>query len=73
MLMYLLVTILMIHWAVEGSASVDLMASDIALKDTLLKAPSISRIRPKTKPFIAILRSMVCGTLCRAASVGHPF
>ena len=48
------------HPAVDLSTGELLIASEIALNATLSNAPSISRKVPKTYPFLAILRSMVC-------------
>ena len=73
MVIYLLVTILMIQWAVAASRLVFLIAVATALKETLSNAASISRNTPRTYPFLAILRSIKLVTLCRAASVEHPF
>ena len=44
---------------VAKSTFVALSASEIALNETLSRAPSISRKNPRTYPFLAILRSMV--------------
>ena len=49
-----------------------LIASEIALNETLSNAPSMSRKVPKTYPFLAIFRSMVCAILCNAVSVEVP-
>ena len=62
---------LIIHPAVDLSTGELLIASEIALNDTLSNAPSMSRKVPKTYPFLAILCSMVCAILCHAVSVGH--
>ena len=43
----------MIHFAVYSSTLVAKSASEIALKETLLKAPSISRKTLRTYPFSA--------------------
>ena len=48
MVIYLLVTILMIHRDVAGSSLVLLIAAAIALKDMLSKAASMSRNTPST-------------------------
>ena len=60
---------LIIHPAVDLSTGELLIASEIALNETLSNAPSMSRKVPKTYPFLAILRSMVCAILCNAVSV----
>ena len=49
------------------------IASEMALKDTLSKAPYMSRKVPKTYPFLAILFSILCMTLCSAVSVDVTF
>ena len=59
---------LIIHPAVDLSTGELLIASEIALNETLSNAPSMSRKVPKTYPFLAILRSMVCAILCNAVS-----
>ena len=56
---------LIIHPAVDLSTGELLIASEIALNETLSNAPSMSRKVPKTYPFLAILRSMVCAILCK--------
>ena len=48
MVIYLLVTMLMIQWAVAGSRLVFLIAVATALKETLSNAASISRKTPRT-------------------------
>ena len=60
---------LTIHPAVDLSTDELLIASKIALNETLSNAPSMSSKVPKTYPFLAILRSMVCAILCKAVSV----
>ena len=55
---------LIIHLAVDLSTGELLIASEIALNETLSNAPSMSRKVPKIYPFLAILRSMVCAILC---------
>ena len=69
----LLVTMLMIQWAVAGSRLVFLIAVATALKETLSNAASMSKNTPRTEPFLAILHSIKLVTLWRAASVEHPF
>ena len=49
------------------------IASEVASKDTLSKAPSVSRKVPSTYPFLAILFSILCITLRSAVSVDVPF
>ena len=49
-----------------------LIASEIAVNETLSNAPSMSRKVHKTYPFMAILRLMVCAILCNAVSVEVP-
>ena len=63
---------LIIHPAVDLSTGELLIASEIALNETLSNAPSMSRNLPNTYPFLAILRSMVCAILCNAVSVEVP-
>ena len=63
---------LIIHPAVDLSTGELLIASEIALNETLSNAPSMSRKVPKTYPFLAILRSMVCAILYNAVSVEVP-
>ena len=63
---------LIIHPAVDLSTGELLIASEIALNETLSNDPSMSRKVPKTYPFLAILRSMVCAILCNAVSVEVP-
>ena len=72
MVIYLFVTMLIIHCAVAGSTLVARIAVATALKETLSNAPSMSKKTPKTKPFLAILRSIMWVSLCRAASVEQP-
>ena len=48
MVIYLLVTMLMIQWAVAGSRLVFLIAVDTALKETLSNAATMSRNTPRT-------------------------
>ena len=68
-----LVTMFLIQPAVAESRGDWLIASEMALKDTLSKAPSMSRKVPSTYPFLAILFSILCMTLWSAASVDVPF
>ena len=66
---------LIIHPAVDLYTGELLIASEIALNETLSNAPSMSRKvpkLPKTYPLLAILRSMVCAILCNAVSVEVP-
>ena len=60
---------LIIHPAVDLSTGELLIASEIALNETLSNAPSMSRKVPKTYPFLDIL---VCAILCNAVSVEVP-
>ena len=68
-----LVTMFLIQPAVAESRGDWSIASEMALKDTLSKAPSMSRKVPSTYPFLAILFSILCITLWSAASVDVPF
>ena len=63
---------LIIHPSVDLSTSELLIASEIALNEKLSNAPSMSRKAPKTYPFLAILRSMVCASFCNAVLVDVP-
>ena len=68
-----LVTMFLIQPAVDESRGYWSIASELALKDTLSKAPSMSRKVPRTYPFLAILFSILCMTLWSAVSVDVPF
>ena len=67
-----LVTMFLIQPAVDESRGDWSIASEMALKDTLSKAPSMSRKVPRTYPFLAILFSILCMTLWSAVSVDVP-
>ena len=68
-----LVTMFLIQPAVDESRGDWSIASEMALKDTLSKAPSMSRKVPRTYPFLAILFSILCMTLWCAVSVDVHF
>ena len=61
-----LVTMFLIQPAVDESRGDWSIASEMALKNTLSKAPSMSRKVPRTYPFLAILFSILCMTLWSA-------
>ena len=63
---------LMIHFVEESSTFVAESASEMALKETSSKAPSMSRKTSRTYPFLAIFRSILLETLCRAAQAELP-
>ena len=68
-----LVTMFLIQPAVAESRGDWSIASEMALKDTLSKAPSTSRKVPCTYSFLAILFSILCITFWSAVSVDVPF
>ena len=68
-----LLSMFLIQPAVDESRGDWSIASEMALKDTLSKAPSMSRKVPRTYPFLAILFSILCMTLWSAVSVDVPF
>ena len=67
-----LVTMFLIQPAVDESRGDWSIASEMALKDTLSKAPSMSRKVPRTYPFLDIHFSILCMTLWSAVSVDVP-
>ena len=68
-----LVTMFLIQPAVTESREDWAIASEMALKDTLSKAPSMSRKVPSTYPLLAMLFSIFFMTLWSAVSVDVPF